>query len=139
MPRSKKPTVLLESLSRKRARLEIEEAVQNAQRAIGENNWKEVYACIDKAYMLSRGLRTMPVELRKLKMVPCNDPRISSSAVYSLELLALFTPHEPVWGIAEMAAALGASRSTTHRYAQTLVMCGQLEQTTGRKYRRAEG
>ena len=51
-------------------------------------------------------------------------------------ILALFTAARPMWGIAEIADAIHGSRSTTHRYAQTLVALGQLEQTAGRKYKR---
>jgi IclR family pca regulon transcriptional regulator len=42
-------------------------------------------------------------------------------------------------GIFELAGILGISRSTTHRYAMTLVRLGQLEQDSKRKYRLARG
>jgi IclR family pca regulon transcriptional regulator len=38
-------------------------------------------------------------------------------------------------GIANIAAALGMSRSTTHRYVTTLLVLGYLEQSHSRKYR----
>jgi IclR family pca regulon transcriptional regulator len=50
-------------------------------------------------------------------------------------MLTCFTPEHPVRGIAEMAQALDLGRSTTHRYATTLVTLGYLEQGPSRKYR----
>lgn len=50
-------------------------------------------------------------------------------------MLTCFTPEHPVRGIADMAAALDLGRSTTHRYATTLVTLGYLEQGPSRKYR----
>jgi IclR family pca regulon transcriptional regulator len=50
-------------------------------------------------------------------------------------MLTCFTPEHPVRGIADMAEALDLGRSTTHRYATTLVTLGYLEQGPSRKYR----
>jgi DNA-binding IclR family transcriptional regulator len=50
-------------------------------------------------------------------------------------MLTCFTPEHPVRGIADMADALELGRSTTHRYATTLVTLGYLEQGPSRKYR----
>lgn len=52
-------------------------------------------------------------------------------------MLSCFTPEHPVRGIADMAKALNLGRSTTHRYATTLVTLGYLEQGPSRKYRLA--
>ena len=52
-------------------------------------------------------------------------------------MLKCFTPEHEVRGIAEMAAELDLARSTTHRYATTLVTLGYLEQGPSRKYRLA--
>ncbi|HVR06380.1 MAG TPA: IclR family transcriptional regulator [Solirubrobacteraceae bacterium] len=52
-------------------------------------------------------------------------------------MLTCFTPEHPVRGIADMAEALDLGRSTTHRYATTLVTLGYLEQGPSRKYRLA--
>jgi DNA-binding IclR family transcriptional regulator len=52
-------------------------------------------------------------------------------------MLTCFTPKHPVRGIADMAEELGLGRSTTHRYATTLVALGYLEQGEARKYRLA--
>lgn len=62
------------------------------------------------------------------------DPRLSRSLEYGLALLQCFTPQTPSLGIADMAHAMGIGRSTTHRYAMTLVMLGYLEQDSRRKY-----
>ncbi len=50
-------------------------------------------------------------------------------------MLTCFTPEHPVRGIADMAEELDLGRSTTHRYATTLVTLGYLEQAPSRKYR----
>lgn len=66
---------------------------------------------------------------------PENPGRFSSSLVVGLAMLTCFTPEHPVLGIADMADALDLGRSTTHRYAATLVTLGYLEQGPSRKYR----
>ncbi len=50
-------------------------------------------------------------------------------------MLTCFTPEHPIRGIADMAEELDLGRSTTHRYATTLVTLGYLEQGPSRKYR----
>jgi IclR family transcriptional regulator, pca regulon regulatory protein len=59
---------------------------------------------------------------------------ISKSLVRGLAILACFTPEHPLLGISDLADRLGASRSTTHRYACTLVELGYLEQDSSRRY-----
>lgn len=66
---------------------------------------------------------------------PERPGRFSSSLCAGLAMLTCFTPEHPVRGIAEMADALDLGRSTTHRYATTLVTLGYLEQGPSRKYR----
>ncbi len=61
--------------------------------------------------------------------------RFSSSLVAGLAMLTCFTAEHPARGIADMAEALDLGRSTTHRYATTLVTLGYLEQGPSRKYR----
>jgi IclR family transcriptional regulator, pca regulon regulatory protein len=61
--------------------------------------------------------------------------KFSSSLVAGLSILTCFTVEHPVRGIADMAADLDMSRSTTHRYVTTLVMLGYIEQGASRKYR----
>jgi IclR family transcriptional regulator, pca regulon regulatory protein len=65
------------------------------------------------------------------------EPRYSQSLERGLAILGCFTPGRPVLGIAEIADELGMSRSTTHRYAITLVALGYLQQDASRKYRLA--
>jgi IclR family pca regulon transcriptional regulator len=62
-------------------------------------------------------------------------PRYSQSFERGLAILTTFSASRPTLGIADMADALGMSRSTTHRYAITLVSLGFLEQLPSRKYR----
>lgn len=63
--------------------------------------------------------------------------RFSSSLKAGLAILNCFTAERPVLGIAALAEELDMSRSTTHRYASTLVALGYLEQDQSRRYRLA--
>jgi IclR family pca regulon transcriptional regulator len=63
------------------------------------------------------------------------EPRYSQSLERGLAILGCFTPRRSVLGIADIAGMLGMSRSTTHRYAITLLALGFLEQDASRKYR----
>lgn len=80
---------------------------------------------------LSNGGRDDPA----WSLPPLREPRYSQSLERGLALLGAFTARRPVRGIADLADELGMSRSTTHRYAITLVALGYLEQGAGRKYR----
>jgi IclR family transcriptional regulator, pca regulon regulatory protein len=64
-----------------------------------------------------------------------NEPSYSQSLERGLAILESFTAEQPWMGIADIADSLGMSRSTTHRYASTLVKLGYLEQGARRKYR----
>jgi IclR family transcriptional regulator, pca regulon regulatory protein len=66
---------------------------------------------------------------------PEHPGKFSSSLVAGLSMLTSFTAEHSVRGIAEMAEDLDLGRSTTHRYATTLVTLGYLEQGPSRKYR----
>ena len=66
---------------------------------------------------------------------PEHPGRFSSSLVAGLAMLTCFNAEHSVRGIADMAAELDLGRSTTHRYATTLVTLGYLEQESSRKYR----
>jgi IclR family pca regulon transcriptional regulator len=68
---------------------------------------------------------------------PAPDPRLSRSLEYGIAILEAFSGGRQTLGIADLADILGTSRSTTHRYASTLVELGQLEQNSKRKYRLA--
>jgi IclR family transcriptional regulator, pca regulon regulatory protein len=63
--------------------------------------------------------------------------RFSSSLQAGLAILNCFSSEKPVLGIARLADELHMSRSTTHRYASTLVALGYLEQDHARRYRLA--
>jgi IclR family transcriptional regulator, pca regulon regulatory protein len=63
------------------------------------------------------------------------DSRYSQSLERGLAILGCFTSDRPVLGIADIAAELEMSRSTTHRYVITLVALGYLEQGASHKYR----
>jgi IclR family pca regulon transcriptional regulator len=66
------------------------------------------------------------------------DPRLSRSLEYGVAILETFSGTRQTLGIADIAELVGISRSTTHRYAMTLVALGQLEQDSKRKYRLAQ-
>jgi len=63
------------------------------------------------------------------------EPRYSQSLERGLAILGCYTPGIPVLGIADIADRVGMSRSTTHRYAITLVALGFLHQVDDRRYR----
>lgn len=65
------------------------------------------------------------------------DPRLSRSLEYGVAILECYSSERQALGIAELADIVGISRSTTHRYAITLVELGFLEQNAKRKYRLA--
>ena len=66
------------------------------------------------------------------------DPRLSRSLVRGLALLGCFDVDGGARGVVELAADLGMSASTAHRYASTLVELGLLERCPRtRKYRPA--
>lgn len=65
------------------------------------------------------------------------EQQYSQSLERGLHMLRCFTVEQPVLGIAELAAQLHGARSTTHRYASTLVELGYLEQDASRRYQLA--
>ena len=69
---------------------------------------------------------------------PDADPRLSRSLEYGVAILESFSGGRQTLGIANIADIVGVSRSTTHRYAMTLVALGYLEQDSRRKYRLAQ-
>lgn len=72
---------------------------------------------------------------RSARIRPAPDPRLSRSLEYGIAILESFSREQQALGIAELADIVGISRSTTHRYAITLVALGYLEQDDKRKYR----
>ncbi len=73
----------------------------------------------------------------KKRIRPDADPRLSRSLEYGMAILESFSGGRQALGIADIADIVGVSRSTTHRYAMTLVALGYLEQNSKRKYRLA--
>lgn len=75
---------------------------------------------------------------------PCEDrpyflgkPRYSSSVAIGVAMLQCFDNGPQALGITDMADMLAVGRSSTHRYAMTLLRFGWLEQDRERKYRLA--
>ncbi|HXP99338.1 MAG TPA: helix-turn-helix domain-containing protein, partial [Solirubrobacteraceae bacterium] len=57
---------------------------------------------------------------------PVPDPRLSRSLEFGVAILESFSGQRQELGIADLADIVGLSRSTTHRYATTLVALGYL-------------
>lgn len=72
------------------------------------------------------------------RIKPDADPRLSRSLEYGVAILESFSGERQTLGIADIADVVSVSRSTTHRYAMTLVALGYLEQDSKRKYRLAQ-
>jgi IclR family transcriptional regulator, pca regulon regulatory protein len=68
------------------------------------------------------------------RVSPAPNPRYSRSMEYAVAILECFSAERRELGIADLADLVGISRSTTHRYAITLVALGYLEQDSKRKY-----
>jgi len=67
-----------------------------------------------------------------------DDPRLSSSLLSGLLVLATFPQDRSYLGNLDVAETLNMSRTTTHRYITTLRAVGLLERDPAtRKYRRA--
>jgi DNA-binding IclR family transcriptional regulator len=75
----------------------------------------------------------------ELDIRPEAEPKYSRSLEFGLAIVGCFTVEKRVLGIAELADLVNVSRSTTHRYAMTLVELGCLEQDRKRRYRLARG
>jgi IclR family transcriptional regulator, pca regulon regulatory protein len=74
----------------------------------------------------------------KAQIEPSADPRRSRSLEYGAAILRCYSREHQTLGIADLAEAVGISRSTAHRYALTLLELGYLEQDSKRKYRLAQ-
>ena len=83
------------------------------------------------------GTKELLLRSRDVRIIEEADPRLSRSLEFGLAILERFTGDRPSIGIAALADMIGSSRSTTHRYASTLVELGYLEQGAKRKYRLA--
>src|ERR1700691_340651 len=70
-----------------------------------------------------------------LDISPSPEPQYSRSLEFGLAIIRCFTVERRVLRISELADMIKVSRSTTHRYAATLVELGYLEQDGGRRYR----
>jgi IclR family pca regulon transcriptional regulator len=60
---------------------------------------------------------------------------LSESLVKGLGILRCFSSQSPLMRITDISDQLGLSRSSSHRYASTLVALGYLEQDDSRRYR----
>lgn len=65
------------------------------------------------------------------------NPRRSRSLEYGAAILQCYSREHQMLGVADLAEVIDVSRSSTHRYAMTLMELGYLEQDSKRKYRLA--
>ncbi len=70
---------------------------------------------------------------RTPRIRPKPEPHLSRSLEYGVAILESFSSEHQTLGIADISEIVGISRSTTHRYAMTLVALGYLEQDSTRK------
>lgn len=68
------------------------------------------------------------------RIAPIPNSRHSRSLEYGVAILEAFATNRLALRNSELADAIGLSRSTTHRYATTLVELGYLEQDRERRY-----
>lgn len=78
-----------------------------------------------------------PRRAAKPRIEATADPRRSRSLEFGVAILECYSAANTALGIADLADLVGISRSTTHRYAMTLLTLGYLEQDDKRKYRLA--
>jgi IclR helix-turn-helix domain len=82
------------------------------------------------------GWREVARKLERSNVWDFQDVSLSQSLLRGLVVLACFPVDGTALGATEVANAVGASVSTTHRYVSTLAAVGLLEQTAeGRRYR----
>ncbi len=120
---------------KQRKREAIEIALEEALMQLAAGHWR------DTENLLRDGLaKLLALQARPVNVAPtangAPDRQRSLGLQRGLQLLALFDEKRPVWRLSDLADELGYSRSTTHRYAMSLVALGQLEQTTGHRYKR---
>jgi IclR family pca regulon transcriptional regulator len=77
----------------------------------------------------------MSVVDRSLDIKSSAEPKYSRSLEFGLAIIGCFTVERQVLRVSELADMIKVSRSTTHRYASTLVELGYLEQDRNRQYR----
>lgn len=85
------------------------------------------------------GMRDPVSSSQETRIRPKPDPRLSRSLEYGVAIVECFGGARQTLGIAELADIVGTSRSTTHRYAVTLMALGYLEQGPERRYRLSRG
>jgi hypothetical protein len=83
--------------------------------------------------------RDVARKLQRLRVWDFRDASLSRSLLRGLVVLACFPEDGSSLGVKEVAGAVGASVSTTHRYVSTLAAVGLLQQEkSGRRYRLVE-
>ena len=83
---------------------------------------------------VGKGKQVAHADQAQTRILPVPDPRLSRSLEYGIAILECYSSERQELGIAELADIVGISRSTTHRYAITLMELGFLEQDAKRKY-----
>lgn len=128
-----------------RANTLLEEAAESVTRAGkstggASRHWDEAKGHIEAALGQCNAVVCAPVDVASIPEFN-KDGKVSQSLATGLRILGLFPVGEDLLlGIADIADTLKLSRSTTHRYVQSLCLFGQLEQpaSAARKYRRVQ-
>jgi Fic family protein len=123
-------------MTKRHAREHISECCEDAILEIVDDRWETAALLLRDAAETAKAQAGTTVQLRPVQPA-ANDPRCSVSLERGLRILAMFD-RQRIWRLADLADTLGLSRSTAHRYLASLVALGQLEQTSGRLYRRAD-
>lgn len=127
------------AMSKTQARATVEESVAIVLSELSRGRWRGVESGLRTALQAAHATQRRGVLITVVKGGLPADPRLSNSAQRVVRILELFTDKRPLWGVANVAAALEMERSTTHRYLASLVAVGQLrQQTKGTKYMRTE-
>jgi AraC-like DNA-binding protein len=123
-------------VSEQHARERIQQLCADAEIELADERWETASLLLADAADTAKAQLATPVRLRTVEAMP-RTHRYSTSLERGLRVLAMFNDR-PIWRLADLADTLGYSRSTLHRYLISLVAMGQLEQTSGRLYRRAD-
>lgn len=100
----------------------------------GASSWCEEKGDLGMSDHSPESSSDLPFDIR-----PSAESQYSRSLELGLAIIGCFTAEKRVLGISELADLVKVSRSTIHRYVQTLVALGCLEQGRKRRYRLARG
>jgi IclR helix-turn-helix domain len=128
-------------MTQKQLKEQISEHLLDAAQQVEYGAWPEATKVLNHASATITAQRHLGVQGLRVQRRSgvVKDPSLSQSLVNGFNILGLYTKEGMLLGIADIAERLQMSRGTVHRYCQSLVRLGQLEQAPGsRKYRRPQ-